>query len=292
MTTEPVAPSPADAPPPTPPADAPPPAPPVGAPDLLSAAVAAAPFPEAAPTETAPFPESPGEPPARRPRRPRPVLLLASGLVLGTLAGGGAGYAVQANRPPTPLPPIQVALPSYPAGALDPAAAAAAAPSPLAIDGDLRKLLLTAPSGSKPWDDNPDTPSWISAGELAEHEGRTEAVFKQLNTHGFRRAVEIDWKHGDLQVRISLVQYTADRASEATARILGRSLEPFAPEANGGYQVDSRASYWAETTETFYRADAVAQRGTVVMEVEVFGTRPVSPEVVKDLAKRQWERLA
>ncbi|WP_043465604.1 hypothetical protein [Kitasatospora sp. MBT66] len=276
MTTDPVAPSPVDAPPPTPPA---------GAPDLPSAP------PEAAPLAAMPPEDSPAEPPARGPRRPRPVLLLVSGLVLGTVAGGGVGYAIQANRPPTPLPPVQVALPSYPAGALDPAVAAATAPSPLAIDGDLRKLLLTAPSGSTAWDDYPDTPSWVTAGELAEHEGRTAAVFKQLNTRGFRRAVEIDWKQGDLKVRVSLIQYTADRAAEAAARTLGRPLEPFAPEANGGYEVDSKASYWAETTEPFYGADAVAQRGTVVMEVKVFGTRPVSPEVLKDLAKRQWERL-
>ncbi|MFE6749855.1 hypothetical protein ACFVGM_28680 [Kitasatospora purpeofusca] len=274
MTTDPVAPSPVDAPPPTPPA------PPAGAPDLPSAPPEAAPEATTAPT-----------PPARGPRRPRPVLLLVSGLVLGTVAGGGVGYAIQANRPPTPLPPVQVALPSYPAGALDPAVVAAAAPSPLAIDGDLRKLLLSAPSGSSAWGDYPDTPSWITAGELAEHDGKTAAVFKALNTHGFRRAVEIDWKQGDLKVRIALIQYTADRAAEAAARTLGRPLEPFSPEANGGYTVDSRPSYWAETTEPFYGADAVAQRGTVVMEVKVYGTRPVSPEVLKDLAKRQWERL-
>ncbi|MFB7670840.1 hypothetical protein ACFC26_05410 [Kitasatospora purpeofusca] len=283
MTTDPVAPSPVDAPPPTPPA---------GAPDLPSAPPEAA--PEATPEATSKATTeatSEATPPARGPRRPRPVLLLVSGLVLGTVAGGGVGYAIQANRPPTPLPPVQVALPSYPAGALDPAVAAAAAPSPLAIDGDLRKLLLSAPSGSSAWDDYPDTPSWVTAGELAEHEGRTAAVFKQLNTRGFRRAVEIDWKQGNLKVRVSLIQYTADRAAEAAARTLGRPLEPFAPEANGGYEVDSTASYWAETTEPFYGADAVAQRGTVVMEVKVFGTRPVSPEVLKDLAKRQWERL-
>ncbi|MFF7586413.1 hypothetical protein ACFZCK_02845 [Kitasatospora purpeofusca] len=268
MTTDPVAPSPVDVPPPTPPA---------GAPDLPSA------LPKAAP-----HPQLPAEPLARR---PRPVLLLVSGLVLGAVTGGGVGYAIQANRPPTPLPPVQVALPAYPAGALDPAVAAAAAPSPLAIDGDLRKLLLTAPSGSTAWGDYPKAPSWVTVGEVAEHQGNSSGVFMRLNGRGFRRAAEVNWKQDELKIRVSLIQYTSDRAAEAYSRTLGLTLEPFAPDANGGYTVDSKPSFFSESTETFYLATALAQRGTVAMQIEVFGTRPMSPEIVKDLAKRQWERL-
>ncbi|MEV6974035.1 hypothetical protein [Kitasatospora sp. NPDC093806] len=230
--------------------------------------------------------------PVRSPRRPRPVLLLVSGLVLGTVAGGAVGYAVQALRPPTPLPPIQVALPSYPAEVLDPAAAAAAAPAPLAIDGDLRKLLITAPSGSSPWGDNPDKPSWITVGELAEHNGNSKGEFTKLVEHGFRRAVEVDWQQGDLKVRVSLIQYSADFAREADLGRWAKSdAQPFAAEANGGYRVDSQASYWHETTEKFYRGIAVAQRGPVLMQVEMFGTQPVDGEALKNLAKQQWERL-
>ncbi|MER7701492.1 hypothetical protein ABTX81_01130 [Kitasatospora sp. NPDC097605] len=271
MTTDPGAPSPVDAPPSTPPLPPPPAEPPVTDPGIESAAAPA---------------------PARKTRRPRPVLLLVSGLVLGTAAGGGIGYAVQAGRPPTPLPPIQVALPTYPSEVLDPAVAAASAPTPLAIDGDLRKLLITAPSGSKPWDDYPETPSWITVGERAEQSGNTVNAFKNLNETGFRRAVEVDWKQSDLLVRVSLVQYSADFADEADrTTFIKAALKPFADEANGGYMVDDEPSYWAETTEKFYLGVAYAQRGTVLMEIKVFGTRPVDPEVVKDLAKKQWERL-
>ncbi|MFE2723346.1 hypothetical protein [Kitasatospora sp. NPDC059327] len=306
MTTRPVEPSPAD--PPTP-ADAPTPAeaplpPAAAAPPAEVPAVPAA--GEAAPTQGPAAPVVPPAPPApfaaafvpaapappfRRPGRPRPVLLLVCGLVLGTVLGGAVGYAVQANRPPTPLPPIQVALPSYPAEVVDPAAVAQAGPKPPAVDGDLRKLLITVPTGGTAWADYPDTPSWITVGELAERSGRSAETFKNLNYKDFRRAVEVDWKKDDLKVRVTLIQYAADRAAEAKSRAAGYRLQPFAEDANGGFQVDSEASYWAETTEQYYLGTALAQRGTLVMEIKVFGTRPVNPDVVKDIAKQQWERL-
>ncbi|MBV6701988.1 hypothetical protein KV557_33610 [Kitasatospora aureofaciens] len=227
----------------------------------------------------------------RAPRRPRPVLLAVCGLVLGVLGGGGVGYAIQAQRPQTPLPPIQVARPSYPAEVVDPTAFAAEQPKPPAIDGDLRKLLISAPDGSTPWGEYPDKPSWLSVGELADRSGDSIHQFKDLNSRGFRRAVEIDWKKDDVKYRVSLIQFTPDRASEAKSRSAFYYKQPFAEGVNGGYQVDDEPSHWAESTDQYYYGHAVAQRGTVLMEVEVFGTKPVNPDVVKDIAKQQWERL-
>ncbi|MFD5088412.1 hypothetical protein ACFWOG_38115 [Kitasatospora sp. NPDC058406] len=276
MTTEPLAPAPAAALPPDRAAEFRPPEDPAAG--------------HPAPEHPAAFP-APAAARVRAPRRPRPVLLLVSGLVLGTVAGGAVGYGIQARRPPTPLPPIQVALPSYPAEVVDPAAVAAAAPAPLAIDGDLRKLLLTAPAGSSAWDDYPGTPSWISIGELAERSGPSAGAFRDLAERGFRRAVEVDWKQGDLKVRVSLIQFSDDFVAQAGNRVRGYRLEPFAAEANGGYRVEKEPFFWAETTEKFYQGTAAAQRGTVAMEVKVFGLRPVDAELVKNLAKQQWERL-
>ncbi|MFJ3220584.1 hypothetical protein ACIPLC_32255 [Kitasatospora sp. NPDC086801] len=241
------------------------------APDLLSAG------PERAP---------------RTPRRPRPVLLAVSGLVLGALVGGGVGYAVQAQRPATPLPPIQVARPSYPAVAVDPTAFAAQQPKPLAIDGDLLKLLVSAPDGSAAWGDFPDKPSWLSVGELADRGASAASDFKDLNARGFRRAAEVDWKKDDARYRVSLIQYAPDHAGEAAKHTAAVHLgEAFADGANGGYRVYAEPDHWADSADQFYYGHALAQRGTVVMVVEVFGTKPVNPDVVKDLAKQQWERL-
>ncbi|WP_224285663.1 hypothetical protein, partial [Streptomyces sp. LS1784] len=215
-------------------------------------------------------------------------LLTACALVLGALAGGGVGYAVQAQRPPTPLPPLQVAHPSYPADTVDPAALAAEQPKPLSIDGDLTKLLISAPEGSTPWGDYPDKPSWISIGELAEESGKTATRFKDLASHGFRRAAEVDWKQDGVRYRVQLVQYTAEHADEA------KSVDwrqQFAEGANGGYKVETEPDHWAESTEQYYYGEAIAKRGTVQMTIEVFGTQPVNPDTLKDLAKRQWERL-
>ncbi|MFF3005195.1 hypothetical protein ACFVTF_20560 [Kitasatospora sp. NPDC057940] len=303
MTTEPALPPPGTA-----PAPAEPPRPHAAPAEPPAAETPAAESPFAAPQFTteppsdAPTPEL--LPPAperapRAPRRPRPVLLAVSGLVLGTLVGGGVGYAVQAQRPPTPLPPIQVARPSYPAVAVDPTAYAAQQPKPLAIDGDLRKLLIGAPDGSTAWGEFPDKPSWVSVGELAEYSDSAVRDFKDLNSRGFRRAAEVDWKKGDARYRVSLVQYAPDHADEAATHAVGttRNLKPFADGANGangangGYRVDEEPRYWADSADRYYYGQAVAQRGTVAMVVEVFDSKPVNPDVVKDLAKQQWERL-
>ncbi|MFJ8437238.1 hypothetical protein ACIQ9P_38700 [Kitasatospora sp. NPDC094019] len=254
---------------------------------------------------TEPVPSSPAavpaEPPTagpaipplpRGPRRPRPALLLACALVLGTVAGVGAGYAIQSGRPPTPLPPLQVALPTYPSEVVDPAAVAAAAPPPLAIDGDLRGLLLTAPSGSTPWADEPDKPSWVTVGELAERAKQAADIFRSYNQQGFRRAAQVAWTQDALDIHITLTQFKADFANKAdNKRWNPGEFEPFAPEANGGFRTESKPAYWAETTDQYYLGLAVAQRGTVLMQVRVFGTKPVDAEVVKNLAKQQWERL-
>ncbi|MFD8757231.1 hypothetical protein ACFV0O_40600 [Kitasatospora sp. NPDC059577] len=285
MTTEPAEPVPA--------APAAPPAPPAPAVPPPLTPPAADPY-ATGPDATGPFPTQPGElletgpeRAPRTPRRPRPVALAACALALGALAGGGVGYAVQAQRPPTPLPPLQVARPAYPAGTVDPAALAAQQPAPPAIEGDLTKLLITAPEGSTPWGDNPDKPGWVSIGEIAEQSGNAALTFRDLASRGFRRAAEVDWKKDDTRYRVSLVQYTADHADEAKSS----SWVPFADGANGGYKVETAARNWAESTEQYYYGEAVAKRGSVQMTIEVFGTQQVSADVLKDLAKRQWERL-
>ncbi|MET8629089.1 hypothetical protein ABZW30_36055 [Kitasatospora sp. NPDC004669] len=294
MTTEPAQPPPAPA--DAPPAPAVPPAVPPAQPEP-----AAQPEPPAQPVPPQPqtpratgeltadpdLPSAAPEAAPRAPRRPRPVLLSTCALVLGALAGGGVGYAIQAQRPPTPLPKLQVARPSYPALVVDPTAFAAEQPAPPAIDGDLRKLLISAPDGSGPWGDLPDKPSWMSAGDLADHSGRPGPVFKDLLSTGFRRAVEVDWKKDDIRYRVLLTQYAPDHSDEAKSH----RAEPFADGANGGYTVYNVPRYWSDSNDQYYYGFATAKRGTVQMTVEIFSPKQVDSGALKDLAKQQWERL-
>ncbi|MFI6155054.1 hypothetical protein ACIBCA_20435 [Kitasatospora sp. NPDC051170] len=305
MTTEPAQPAPAQ--PPAPPASTPPapsafappagPAPSVFAPPSFAPPAGPAPaVPGGAPVypDTVPAPltaldvlaAGPEQPP-RPPRRPRPVLLSVYGLALGVLAGAAVGYAVQAQRPPTPLPPLQVARPAYPQQSVDASAFAATQPRPPAVEGDLTKLLVKPPTGSAPWGELPDQPSWVSAGDIAQHHGDAARQFKALLGSGFRRAAEVDWTKDEIRYRVLLTQYAPEHSDAATVP----SGQPFAPDIEGTYRVFDEPDHWAESTEQFYYARAGARRGALVMEIEVFSPRPVDPESVKSLAKQQWERL-
>src|SRR5262245_24774374 len=57
----------------------------------------------------------------RRRRRGRTLLLIATAAVLGVVAGTVTGYAVQSDRPPTPLRPLAQPLAAAPVAAAGPA---------------------------------------------------------------------------------------------------------------------------------------------------------------------------
>ncbi|MFD5430226.1 hypothetical protein ACFWI9_33130, partial [Streptomyces sp. NPDC127084] len=113
--------------------------------------------------EQAPATEQPGTAPElidgaagtvrRARRRGRTALLIAVAAVVGIAGGTAVGYGVQAEHEPTPLPVLSQAGLTYPAKPL----AASAQPVPLSAaedhqvktGGDLRKLLLSKPSGAR-----------------------------------------------------------------------------------------------------------------------------------------------
>ncbi len=232
-------------------------------------------------------------------RRPRTAVLLVGALLLGPLLGGGVGYAIQAGRPPTPLPPLQLSVSlKYPAGVLDPKAAAAAAPQPLSIDGDLRKLLLTKPDDAKDWNNfgYESGDGWESVGDMARSSGRSANAFKNLLQDGVRRTALAAWQKGDVKYRISLVQYFSDSSQNAideTALGQGsKGFQTFGGGMEGGYGAPTDVRTYAETNETFYYGYANTRRGDVMVSIEVFAPSQVNADEVKDLAKRQWERLA
>ncbi|WP_344444061.1 hypothetical protein [Kitasatospora nipponensis] len=237
----------------------------------------------------------------RRPvRGSRTLLLLVAALLLGPLVGGGIGYAIQAQRPPTPLPPLQpVAQPQYPAGALSPQAAAAALPAPLSIDGDLRKLLLAKPADAQDEDGNASgaTPGgWETVGEMARERGDSATEFEDLLDAGLRRTAMTGWRKGDIDYRIELIQYFSADARSAyeamdQAHVRNPQSVPFADGMQGSYWADPKQRTYVQTNLKFYYGGAKTRRGDVLVSVEIYSPNPVNADEARDLAKQQWERL-
>ena len=124
--------------------------------ETAEAAAASTEVPEAAAAPGVPE-GAEAEPAPARKRRVRTGTLFAGALVLGVLGGVGTGYAVQAGRPATPLPPLALTEPRYaPAGVYQgfaPATLPASQDDATLTDGDLTKLLLPIPPGAHEDDD-------------------------------------------------------------------------------------------------------------------------------------------
>ncbi|WP_369036175.1 hypothetical protein [Streptomyces adonidis] len=237
------------------------------------------------------------ERPARR--RGRTTLLIATAAVLGLVAGTCVGYLVQADRDPTPLPSLsQVTLAQAEGEAPEPLSAAR--DRRVRTDGDLRKLLLKKPKGAKEAEFLTGGDGWMDlAGYAAEYD-ESGNMFGSFLGSEFRRAAVTGWEAGDTSVEIRLVQY---RQEETVA----------APEAaeNGHYwaeQEDGTKSYPVPGTGdgtayvhtepvaelegvSAYNAEAYAWRGDIAMEIWVYDSKPISRQLIVDLAKRQMEQL-
>ena len=247
--------------------------------------------------DTDPTPQTPAPP---RPRR-RTTLLLAAAVVLGVVGGAGAGYAVQANRPPTPLPPLVAVRPHYPAERLDAKAAAAAEPAPLAIDGDLRKLLIAKPKGAKEWDFMPAQDGWMPIDDMALMRGDPAQVFEDLLRTGFRRAAMVSWREEDVHVRVRLIQYRVDKAATVInavkdARQCGIwdqpcTIRPIPGTNSGVAYVALKSQTYTNSDERYFLGIAAARRGDVLMWIEIHSPKKVALSHLMDLAKSQWGKL-
>ncbi|MFG2819480.1 hypothetical protein ACGFX4_08650 [Kitasatospora sp. NPDC048365] len=232
--------------------------------------------------------------PARRLSTGR--LLLAAAL-LGPVVGAGVGYAVQASRPATPLPELAAVKLAYPADRVDPKALAAAAPQPLNIDGDLRDLLLKRPDGTEEWGSAGARGGWLDAADYAESFGDSRATFTRLLDNGFRRAATVGWKSGGTEYRIRLIQYRSDSASSATSwNDYGSTTDAEVGKIPGNPQsrlvIGNKPNHYAQSTEEYYRGEATARKGDLIMEITVFAPSRVDRAQLEDIAKRQWERIA
>lgn len=258
-------------------------------------------------TETAETTEIPAAPAPTR-RRGRTALLIACAALLGTVAGTAVGYTVQADRDPTPLPPLSQAELSYPKKPLpkdrEPEPLTAEEDRRVKTDGDLRELLVKKPKGAREPDLVPDDDGWLSPSSYAlefEHPGH---MFTRLvQDERLRRVAAVSWEEGRYRtVDIRLIQFREEHERSALPFLdsqqsymsddehAGNEGKPLKGSGNGRYYVYDRPVREPGYLP-LYRTRAIAQRGDVVMDVWIHDTKPISERDIRTLGERQLERL-
>ncbi|MEV6763402.1 hypothetical protein AB0N16_22770 [Streptomyces sp. NPDC051105] len=230
-------------------------------------------------------------------------MLIATAAVLGVVAGTCVGYLVQADREPTALPPLSQPSLAQARGA-GPEPLSAAQDRQVKVDGDLRKLLLSKPSGARKGLYEVGSDGWLDLAGYAETYKSPAGAFNNLvGQNEFRRAAVTNWREGgDFGVEIRLVQYRQlERGAEA-ADAAGDAY--YYAEPAGDHDTESwpipgtgdGMAYVHEKADTsygvgVYSAEAHAWRGDIAMEIWIYDTKPIPKTKVLDLAKRQMERL-
>ncbi|MDX3853266.1 hypothetical protein [Streptomyces sp. AK02-01A] len=255
--------------------------------------------------EPQPAPARPTRPPRRRGRT---ILLIAAAAVLGVVGGVAVGYTVQADRAPTPLAALSQPGLAYPAKSLpkgkeaDPLSAKE--DNRVRTDGDLHKLLLTKPSGARDGAAYGVGDGWLSLSGYALDFESEDYMFEELASADLRRIAVTSWEQDEYRVtNIVLVQFqdgstmgAVDHGEGQQAYMpdpeegAGNSGDPIKGSGNGRYYVykprPETARYLAS-----YRARAVAQRGNIMIEINILDTKPISKKDIRTLAERQLERL-
>lgn len=246
--------------------------------------------------------------PVRPPRRRgRTTLLIAAAAVLGIVAGTATGYTIQADRAPTPLPMLAQPGLEYPAKSLpegkEMEPLSAEEDSRVKTDGDLRKLLLPRPSGVResavPWTSD----GWLSLGGYARDFDSPDYMFGELAGGDLRRVAGASWEQGENRATsIVLAQFQAGASLGAADHAetqhyympddedgAGNDGDPIKGSGNGRcyiYKVERKAGYLSQ-----YHARAIAHRGDVMLDIDIFDTEPISKKDIRTLAERQLERL-
>ncbi|MER7318402.1 hypothetical protein [Streptomyces albidoflavus] len=259
--------------------------------------------------------EPPAEPPtgtpAPAPRR-RPLglttLIVACGALVGVVGGTATGYAVQAEREPTPLPPLSQADLAYPEKALPeskrPAPLPAEHDTAVKANGDLRKLLVGKPEGARVWSTGihregaPVRDGWLSPGEFSLEYGSPAYQLEDLLDGEVRRVAAANWLRGKQMIAVRLVQFRPGALAAAAAfdrESQGWAAARSARGEESGWSVrpGSSARYHLTVPEpgARYWASASGFRGDVWFTMDIFDESPIPRSTIRDLARAQLDRL-
>lgn len=281
-------------------------------PSAEAPAQAPAEAPAQAPSEVSA--EPPAETPAPR-RRPRGLttLIVACAALVGVVGGTATGYAIQAERKPTPLPALSQADLAYPKKALPeskrPAPLPAKHDTAVKANGDLRKLLVAKPKGytEDPSSGvlglgNPTVDNWLSPGGYSAEYIESSQHFTDSLGSGIRRVAAANWRgSGNAHIAVRLVQFRPGPLAEAQAVAMSSRQEAATHTRTGEVDnfIKSEKAAWYYVHEpdakpgyqTSYVARAFGYRGDTMFDLNFFDTKPLSEKAIKALALKQLERL-
>lgn len=255
------------------------------------------PTPSPVPAAVDPDGESP------RPRRVgRTIALIAAAAVLGIVGGTAVGYGIQAEREPTPLPALNQPDLAYPKPlprGRKPAPLTAAEDRRVRTDGDLRKLLLPRPAGTKK-SEFMSGDGWMSLPEYAsDYESPSWALEYQLENK-IRRIAATSWQKGEfkttgirlVQFRDSTVLGAQDHAETQIGVVeddiddTGDAIEGSATGRTFVMPVHKKAGYM-----DIHEARAYFHRGDIMVEIFILDTKKISMKEIASVAEQQLGRL-
>jgi len=252
---------------------------------------------------TAPSVEPPAELPVKPPakvkrRRKRSIStpkLYSLMVVIGLVGGVGAGYAVQKERPPTPLPSLAVAQPKYPPSPLFTGQLPVPLPSTdddaTITDGDLTKVLLPTPSGATaiPGLDH----VWQTLAQQAAYCTNQATCFTNDLADGIARIAETGWSLSDgTMEQITITQYFPGSSGKAASDYTNDGL----PDGNMSLITPpgtDAVGYTYSNPDSGGSSDyMVALHGDLLIEFLVWSESATpDPSIINSLVTQQLARL-
>lgn len=221
--------------------------------------------------------------------------LFTAALAIGVIGGVGAGYAVQASRPPTPLPSLAATQPRYAPVSVYQGVAPPQLPASqddaTRTEGDLAALLLPTPSGASTEDSG-----WVDQDlgvvDDAELCSDQSSCFNTELGSGVDAVADTSWTTSSgFNVEIRLLRYAPGNTDQARQKVqdagggTGETIIPLPSgiQATGFEYFDS---YQQNDDE------ALAVHGDIVALFWVTSsTKTPNPTLIDGVIKQQMGRL-
>lgn len=244
---------------------------------------------------TGPGTEATDGPEPTRKKRISGGRLFTAALTIGVLGGVGAGYAVQASRPPTPLPSLAATQPKYaPAGVYQGIAAPqlpASQDDAARTEGNLAALLPPAPSGSSTEDSG-----WVdqNLGVVDDADlcaNQSDCFTTDLND-GVDAVADTSWTTSSgFDVEIRLLRFAPGSSDQALSKVqdwTGGSGETVIPVPSG---IEATGFEYFDSYDQ-NDDEALAVHGDIVAMFWVTSsTKMPNPSLIDGVIKQQMGRL-